>query len=218
MPADPVQAIGIFGGTFDPVHLGHLRAALEVREALALTQVRFVPSGVPPHRAAPHASTRQRLAMLRAAIAGEPAFRLDDREVRRPGPSFMVDTLTTLRAEVGHTPLCLILGMDAFLGLPTWHRWEGLSELAHLVVMHRPGWEWREEQAPFELARQVTQRRTDRPRRLHGGPAGHIMFVPVTPLDISATRIRAASAQGLSARYLVPEPVWELIQTQQIYG
>lgn len=213
-----MQATGIFGGTFDPVHLGHLRAALEVREALALDSVRFVPCGIPPHRVTPHASARQRVAMLRAALDGEPAFRLDDREIRRPGPSYMVDTLESLRTELGRAPLCLILGMDAFLGLPSWHRWKSLSELAHIAVMHRPGWAWRPGQAPGELATQVSARLTDEPRVLHEAPAGRIAFVAVTPLDIAASRIRAALAQGRSVRYLVPDGVWQLIQRQHIYG
>jgi len=210
--------IGIFGGTFDPVHFGHLRAALEVREALDLDEVRFVPCGIPPHRVSPHASTRQRLTMLRAAIGDEPAFRLDDREVRRAGPSYMVDTLGSLREDLGRAPLCLILGMDAFLGLPSWHRWQALSNLAHIAVMHRPGWQWRSEQVPPDLAAQVAQRRVDSPRALGQAPAGAIAFVPVTALDISATRIRSALAQGRSARYLLPEAVWEVIQRQHIYG
>ncbi len=132
--------IGIFGGTFDPVHFGHLRPALEVQQALGLDEVRFIPAGQPPHRDMPHATAPQRLSMLQTAIEDQPGFAADEREIQREGPSYMVDTLALLREELGQIPLCLILGYDAFLGLPAWHQWHRLIELAHLVITHRPGW------------------------------------------------------------------------------
>ena len=131
--------IGVFGGTFDPIHYGHLRAALEVKEALELSSVLFLPSSGPPHRRAPIASAAQRLQMVRLAVEGQPGFSVDDREIARGGVSYMVDTLVSLRSELGDTPLCLILGMDAFLGLDRWHRWHDLPGLTHFAVGHRPG-------------------------------------------------------------------------------
>ena len=135
-----MQPIGIFGGTFDPIHFGHLRPAFELSQALKLAEVRFLPAGNPPHRQATLASAEVRLAMVKAAVAGEKRFVVDDREVRRVGASYSVDTLTELRAEFPDRSLCLMLGMDAFLGLPNWHRWRDILDLAHVVVWRRPGW------------------------------------------------------------------------------
>ena len=129
--------IGVFGGTFDPIHFGHLRSALEIGESLRLKEIRFIPCRIPPHRDEPLADPLQRLAMVRAALAGQPEMIADDREIKRDGSSYMVDTLESLRNEFVNDPLCLILGMDAFMELPTWHRWQDLLTLAHLVVMHR---------------------------------------------------------------------------------
>src|SRR5512143_4181715 len=135
-----MQPIGIFGGTFDPIHYGHLRTALELKRALDLERLHFVPAATPPHRAAPCTDAALRLRMVQAAIAGEPGFVADDRELKRPGLSYTFDTLTSFRAEFPDRPLCLLLGMDAFLNLPQWHEWREIPQLAHVVVAHRPGW------------------------------------------------------------------------------
>ncbi len=209
--------IGIFGGTFDPIHFGHLRSALEVREVLGLDEVRFIPCGLPPHRGTPQATASQRLAMVRAALAGEPGFLVDDRELRRVGPSYMVDTLASLRQDYGTRPLCLLLGMDAFLGLEGWHRWQTLSTLAHLVIMHRPGWDWAAERVSTALSRLVAERRSDDPQYLMRQPAGRICFQGVTPLDISSSRLRALCAAGSDPRYLLPDGVRRVIKQQHIY-
>lgn len=208
--------IGIFGGTFDPVHIGHLRPVLEVFQDLALDEVRLIPCHVPPHRAAPVASPMQRLAMLEAAIQGEPGLKVDDRELRRAGPSYTVDTLTSLRAELGdHMPLCLLLGMDAFTGLNTWHRWRDLITLAHIIVMHRPGLL---PPGQGEIAALLAERRTDNAAPLRAHPAGHILLKEVTQLDISATRIRTLVKEGKSARYLLPDGVLEMIKKERVYS
>jgi nicotinate-nucleotide adenylyltransferase len=206
--------IGVFGGTFDPIHLGHLRPALEILEGVGLEEVRFIPCRVPPHRGEPHASPEQRWAMLHAAVWDQPGFCPDDRELRRDGPSYMVDTLASLRTERGETPLCLILGVDALLGLPTWHRWRELVELAHLIVMTRPGWVFQEQ---GELGDFVAKRQIGHPADLRTRPAGRIVFQAVTPLDISATAIRGLIAKGRSPRYLLPDAVWREIQQQRLY-
>lgn len=206
--------IGILGGTFDPIHFGHLRPALDVQQALGLDEVRLVPCRVPPHRAAPAATPEQRLTMLRLAVHGERSLSIDERELKREGPSYMVDTLRSLRDEFGDRPVVLILGMDAFLGLDRWHRWRELVNLCHLAVATRPGWLAPEE---GELAALVRERRVDDAAALRSAPMGSIIFTPVTQLEISASRIRALLAAGASPRYLLPAAVLEYINVVGLY-
>ncbi len=210
--------IGVFGGTFDPVHFGHLRPALELYESLGLDELRFVPCGRPPHREPPQARAEDRLAMLRAAVRGQRGFVVDTRELERPGPSYMVDTLQSLRDQFGPgRPLLLLLGLDAFLGLETWHRWERLAELAHLVVAHRPGF------VPADLLQHpglwalVSSSQAEDSGELRDAPAGRVLFCQVTQLDISASGIRRLLAAGRDIRYLVPEAVREIIAARRIY-
>jgi nicotinate-nucleotide adenylyltransferase len=199
---------GVFGGTFDPIHFGHLRTAFELQQTLRLEELRFIPAGNPPHRDVPLADAEARLAMVRAATADQPGFVVDDREVRRAGPSYTVTTLGELRAEFPDRPFCLIVGMDAFLGLPRWHRWREILELAHLVVAHRPGW-----QAPGvgPLGELLVDRGTGRLDDLHDAPAGRILIQPVTQLEISSTDLRGLIVQGRDPRYLMPDPVRDII-------
>jgi nicotinate-nucleotide adenylyltransferase len=207
--------IGILGGTFDPIHFGHLRPALDIQQALGLAEVRLLPCRLPPHRDPPHATAEQRLAMVRLAIAGEASLSIDERELRRDGPSYMVDTLLSLRAEVGdQRPLALLIGMDALHGLDRWHRWREVADLCHLVVATRPGWE-----TPHtgEVAELVRARRVEDAAALRSRPAGTLLFCPVTLLDISASRIRALVASGRSPRYLSPGAVLEYIQMTGLY-
>ncbi len=207
--------LGICGGTFDPVHYGHLRPALEVMDALAPAEIAFVPNAQPPHRDAPGASPAQRLRMLEAAVVGQPGFYVDRRELDREGPSWMVDTLASLREAHPGRSLCLLLGTDAFAGLPGWHRWRDLLSLAHLVVMQRPGWTIPESR---DLERLLGRYRIRDARALHDKPAGCIWLQSVTALDISATRIRTLAATGRNLRYLLPEPVREIIEQEGLYG
>ncbi len=206
--------IGILGGTFDPIHYGHLRPALELLEALELAEVRFVPCRIPAHRATPSVTAEQRLALVRLATADQPGFVADERELRREGPSYMVDTLASLRADFGDTPLCLIVGADAFRDLPTWRRWRELTRWAHLVVMRRPG---APQSLPPALEEFVTPRVIHDPLGLRQKPAGGVLFQPVTQLDISATRIRVLLARGQSPRYLLPEAVLAAIHDRALY-
>lgn len=210
-----LNPMGIFGGTFDPVHYGHLRSAFELLEALELSEVRFLPAGNPPHRDATHADAAMRVAMVRAAIDGEPRFLLDDRELRREGPSYSVDTLLDLRAEYAHRSLCLIIGMDAFLGLPQWHEWREILQLAHLVVAHRPGWRAPESGALGEL---LADRGTGRIADLHESRAGRVYIRAVTQLEISSSAIRELIRAGRTPRYLVPDPVCRLLAESGCYS
>jgi nicotinate-nucleotide adenylyltransferase len=217
MPAAP---IGILGGTFDPIHFGHLRLAQEAGDALKLGQVRLIPSGTPPHRPAPQASAADRLAMARLAVSGNPLLTVDEREMRRGGPCYTVDTLGELRRELGAAqPICLLLGADAFLDFATWRRWHEIFLLAHIVVAHRPGFPvdtWRE-RMPQPLAREYAARALPQPLAVHLAPAGGIAVIPITALDISATAIREGIRAGLSPRYLLPDAVLDYIQEKRLY-
>ena len=206
--------VGVLGGTFDPAHIGHLRTALEVQQACRLATVRLIPCGVPAHRAPPVAPAALRLRMLALAAAGEPRFVVDDREVRRQGVSYSIDTLAELRTESGKAPICLILGADAFLGLPSWRRWRELADLAHLVVMQRP-----DAALPGagELADLLRARRASAVDELAAAPAGCIWLQPVSQLAISASAIRASVAAGGDPKFLVPDAVRDLILDSRCY-
>lgn len=210
-----MHPIGLFGGTFDPIHYGHLRTAFELWQSLRLAEVRFLPTGNPPHRDVTLASAELRLQMVRAAIADQPAFLVDDREVRRTGLSYSVDTLTELRAEFADRSLCLLLGMDAFLGLPHWHRWRELLDLAHVVVAHRPGWK-----APTQgpLGEVMVDRGTGSVRDLHEARAGRVYVHAVTQLEISSTELRQLIVAGRDPRYLVPDSVRAIIRETECYA
>ncbi|MGH8091260.1 MAG: nicotinate-nucleotide adenylyltransferase [Rudaea sp.] len=196
------EPIVILGGTFDPVHIGHLRVALEASEMLG-APVRLMPAHVPPHRPAPVASAAQRVAMLRAALAGQDHLQLDTRELDRSEPSYTVDTLRQMRTEFGASrPLILLLGADAFAGLPTWHDWRELFNLAHVAVMTRPGHDAR---LPTDLEAEVVARRARLAADLRATPSGKVLDLPVTPLEVSASAVRALLAAGRDPRWLVPE-------------
>ncbi len=215
-----LRPVGILGGTFDPVHVGHLRAALEIRDALGLAQVHLVPAQIPPHRSQPVASAAQRLAMLRLAVRGVAGLAVDDRELQRAGPSYTVDTLTDLRAQLGRRPICLLLGDDAFRGLPGWHCWQTLFELAHLVVMQRPPLADDPQPPPAlpaELAQAVRDRWADSAQALADVPAGRVWRQALPPLDISATRVRAVLRAGRSARFLVTDSCLRYIRRHHLY-
>ena len=204
-----MRRIGIQGGTFDPIHFGHLRPALEVLEACALDEVRFIPCAQPVHRDMPQTDAQARLAMVAHAIASVPAFRLDDREIRRSGPSYMVDTLTSLKAEQPKAGFYLILGQDAFLKFETWYQWQKVLDLASLVVTQRPGYvvEVPEALRPYLYTGVLAQM-----------PAqGAVGLLPVTQLAISSTQIRAEIDAGRSIAYLLPEAVIAYIKEHGLY-
>jgi nicotinate-nucleotide adenylyltransferase len=214
------SALGLLGGTFDPVHYGHLRAAEAVRLALRLAEVRLLPAGDPPHRAAPVAPAAHRLAMLELALAEFPGLALDAREIARPGKSYTVLTLEELRAEAPLRPLALIVGVDAFAGLPTWHRWAAIFDLAHIVVVTRPD-------APLPgtpsgpLAALWNERLRRDPAALESRPAGAIYVLPIPPQRVSSTAVRRALAtgpEGIDAvRGMVPPAVLAYIDRNQLY-
>jgi nicotinate-nucleotide adenylyltransferase len=206
--------IGVFGGTFDPVHFGHLRAAQEARELLDLADFRLLPAGTPPHREPPAASAEHRLEMLRLAVESVPDFRVDDREVRRSGRSFMVDTLGELRSIAGRAPLVLVIGQDAANHLDGWHQWRRIFERAHLAIMRRPGanLQWR-----GELMHEMESRLVPDPASLWKRPAGAVVLLEITQLAISSTDIRQQLGSGRSPRFLLPDAVLEYIRHNRLY-
>lgn len=206
--------LALWGGTFDPVHNGHLRMAVELRQWLGAASMRLLPAAAPPHRAAPLASAAQRLAMLELAAAGEPGLVVDGRELGRPGPSWTFDTLVELRDELPGATLVLCLGSDAFLGFTGWHRWQEIMTLAQLAVVERPG-------AGLEQCRQLGRELglavVETPAGLCRGAAGSLLPVRLPVLDISATAIRAQLQRGESIRYLVPDAVLRYIEAHGLY-
>jgi nicotinate-nucleotide adenylyltransferase len=210
-----MSPIGIFGGTFDPIHYGHLRTAFEMLQALRFGEVRFMPCGSPPHRGAPIAGAELRLQMVKVATEGQHGFVVDDRELRRDGPSYSVDTLSALRGEYPLRSIALIIGMDAFLGLPKWYHWREILQLAHIVVAHRPGW-----RAPDmgPLGELLADRGTHRIGDMHQAKSGHIYIHDVTQLEISSSEIRELVAAGRDARFLMPDAVRNVIERSGCYA
>lgn len=212
MTAGPV---GFFGGTYNPIHYGHLRSALELRETLQLAEVRLVPAAQPPHREEPALSAQLRAELVELAVADEPGLYCDKRELEREGPSYTIDSLGELRQELGAAmPLCLIVGADAVAGLDSWRRWRELLDFAHLLVIARPGWEM---PAAGTVADWLQEHLTSTAATLQHNPCGSVMLQELRPLAISSTEIRQLVAAGRSPRYLVPDVVCERIRELGLY-
>ncbi len=212
-----LNVCGILGGTFDPVHLGHVALADAALRQLPLSEVLWLPSGSPGHRALPAADASHRLAMLGLATSGNPRFRIDATELAADMPTYTVHTLIRLRAQLGNAqPLLLLLGADSFLSLPTWLRWRELFDLAHIAVADRPGHRADFSQMPPELAQQF-ERRSVPGERLVASAAGGIARFDMPPLDISASAVRAALAAGQDAAHLLPGAVLAYIETHHLY-
>ena len=210
----PNRTIGIFGGTFDPIHYGHLRTAYELQQAVSLDEVRFIPCGDPPHKNVTAANALQRFEMVEIAIRDHDKFIADDREVIREGASYTVDTLESLRSEYPNASLCLILGMDAFLGLPKWYKWQRILELANIIVAHRPGWR---KPTDGRLQEILMDQGTAFPGELHWHHAGRIYIHAVTQLEIASSRIRDLVQAGNNTRFLLPDAVNEYILNSHCY-
>ncbi|MGH8557045.1 MAG: nicotinate-nucleotide adenylyltransferase [Methylococcales bacterium] len=206
--------IGVMGGTFDPVHFGHLRVAVEVKESLRLKELRLVPCREPAHRPMPLAPDEMRLLMLKRAIMNEPGLLVDTRELERCGPSYTYETLYSMREEFSGDALGLILGIDAFCGLQSWFQWRELPKLAHFIVLHRPGHQAR---MPEALSRLNLFRVLDRAEDIDGYETGCVFFQKISQLEISSTAIREIIRRNKNPRYLLPETVIELIMEQHLY-
>ena len=205
-----MKTVAIFGGTFDPIHFGHLRTALELKQNLKLDEMRLIPCHVPAHRTQPHYSAQDRLRMVELAVAPEPELSCDSREIEREGVSYMADTLAILRDELGdQISLILVVGMDSFLSLPSWHEWEEIPQLAHIIVAARPG-----ASGPTQgiMERFLHAREATDIAELKASGFGRVLVQRMTPLAISSTHIRALIQQKLSPRYLLPESVWDYME------
>ncbi|MBD5770209.1 nicotinate-nucleotide adenylyltransferase [Marinomonas colpomeniae] len=205
----------VMGGTFDPVHNGHLRTAVEVLDRYKYSSLTLVPCFQPVHKNQPRVTPSQRLAMVKLAISSHSLLSVDSREIDREGPSYTVDTLRDIRAEIGpNEPLVMVLGMDSFLSLPTWHRWQELTQYAHLLVVSRPGWE---PDFISELSSFCENYRASSPHELQCAPSGLVWFETLTPLGISSSMIRVLARKCESIAYLLPEPVQKYIEQHQLY-
>ncbi len=212
-----LMPIGIYGGTFDPIHYGHLRPNLELCERFNMREVRFIPALLPPHRDRPATSARLRQQMVALAIASEPLFVLDKRELQRGGPSYMVDTLKSLRLDFPQQPLCLLLGMDAFMGINQWYHWQELLDYAHIIVSQRPDTDFEHQQNWPEEVRQFYQSNKADTGAINALLCGKISLQAVTQLAISATDIRNRLKNNQSVRYLMPDSVINLIKYEKLY-
>lgn len=207
--------IGLFGGTFDPIHIGHLRISLELKQALALDEMRMVPCHIPPHRGATQATAEQRAAMVKLAIKECDEFEFEALELRNPEPSYSVHTLEELRKQLGEeVSLCLAMGMDSLITMSSWYRWRDILELAHIIVAARPGWEIPTSGEMADYLQQHQGQAMDLKKRSRGC----IVVQALTLLPIASTHIRELVAQGKSARYLVTDSVWDFIQQNKLYG
>ncbi len=213
-----MQTIGLLGGTFNPIHFGHLRMAQELAESLSLHEVKFIPSANPPHKPLPPVSAEHRAAIVQLAIADNPQFQLDDRELNRAGASYTVDTLESLRSEIGdETSLILIMGSDAFTKFNTWHRWQEIIKLCHIALVQRPV-PTNKNVLTKELETFLHNHYTEHADDLHDTSAGLITMQAITPLEISSTAIRQALQLKHSARYLIPDSVLDYIAAKQLYS
>ncbi|MBF0470352.1 MAG: nicotinate-nucleotide adenylyltransferase [Gammaproteobacteria bacterium] len=224
-PLTAVKALtGVMGGTFDPIHHGHLRIAVELCQKLQLEECLLLPSATPPHRPAPLATATERLEMLTLALEERVCedsltnLRVDGRELQRSGPSYTITTVDALRGEMGEEcALVLLLGSDAFLQFHTWHRWQELRQRVHIAVAHRPGYPLDLQQMAPPLAAWFLEAAANDPMQLRQQRGGKVVTVEVTPLAISSSTIRTMLSRGESIRFLTPHPVWRYINQNGIY-
>ncbi|MFM9834825.1 MAG: nicotinate-nucleotide adenylyltransferase [Methylophilaceae bacterium] len=214
-----MRVTGLLGGTFNPIHFGHLRMAQELANSLQLDEVRFIPSANPPHKSTPEVSAKHRAEMVKVAIADNPLFKLDEREMQREGASYTIDTLISLREELGSkTAICLFMGSDAFIHLNTWHRWQELLDYCHIVLVQRPNLSAEHPKLPEALETLLHEHYTENTIDLATKSAGLVHMQKITALDISSTKIRTMLQNRESPRYLMPENILTFIQQHQLYS
>lgn len=208
------KPIGLLGGTFDPIHIGHLRMALEIQEIFQLEKIHVIPCYEPVHRPHPCASPEQRFEMVKCAVQDMPNFIADPREIKRAKSSYTIDTITEMRHEMPNTPLCLLLGVDAFLDFPNWHRYEKILECAHLIIAHRPNYHLPTEGLIADLLKVRLDNNSINMREKLGGK---IWLQPITALEISSSTIRSQLSNKKNPKYLVPDVIYQYIKQYEIY-
>ncbi|MBV1914117.1 MAG: nicotinate-nucleotide adenylyltransferase [Pseudomonadales bacterium] len=211
----PPSVVAFMGGTFDPIHFGHLRMAIELKQALAADQFRLIPCGDPYHKNRSVSAASERFEMLELALGENSGLLLDDRELNRDGPTYSYDTLVSLRQELGdEISLVMVMGMDSFLSLPQWHCWQQLTELGHILVVHRPG----SELEPCEPLREWYEaHKTNQLNDLRNHSSGYVSDLKMTMLDISSSQIRGLLSDGQSPQYLLPDSVLGYIEQNNLY-
>jgi nicotinate-nucleotide adenylyltransferase len=210
-----VQGLAILGGTFDPIHCGHIASAKAVRKSLGVPRLKLVPSFIPPHRAVPGSTAEQRLAMLKMAIEDDDGLEVDDRELARQGISYTVDTLDSFRSELGQTvPLYFVLGFDSYCTLPEWMRWQEITRKCHLVVLARPGYE---DEIPAQIVRWSKDKIVEEPKHLRNRACGGILAVNLVQVDVSATVLRKNFREGLRPTGKMPEKVIDYAIENDLY-
>ena len=213
MPKSPLV---LFGGTFDPIHFGHLRTALELLEVLNVPQINLVPTGEPVHKLSTGASAVERFEMVRLAVESEPALVADDCELFFDERCYTINTLTKKRAEVGEDlPIILVMGMDSLLGIKSWSQWQQLTDHCHLLIVARPGYE---PEFDSELQSFIDQHKVEDLTELSLRPSGYLAMHQLTPMNVSATQVRKMIKQGSNPRFLIPDVVWDFIKTERLYG
>lgn len=206
----------LFGGTFDPIHFGHLRTALELQEVLNVPQINLVPTGEPVHKSSTGASAAQRFEMVRLAVESDAALLADDCELVSDEPCYTINTLMKKRAEVGEDlPIVLVMGMDSLLGIKSWSQWQQLTDYSHLLIVARPGYE---PEFDSELHCFIDQHKVEDLNLLNSLPSGHLVMHQLTPMNVSATQVRKIIKQGSNPRFLIPDSVWNFIKHERLYG
>jgi nicotinate-nucleotide adenylyltransferase len=207
-------AIGFLGGTFDPIHFGHLRPAIEIQETIGLKALYFMPNYIAPHKSTSFATPQQRFDMVKLAIQATPRFYVDTQELLRETPNYTIDTLKHLRQEYPNTPLCFIMGMDSLIQFDSWYQYQNILNYCHIIVSHRPGWSPQFNEVVNQL---LQQHQIHDPRILHQQLSGSIYFQKTTQLDISSSEIRELIASNKSIDFLTPQAVCSYIKEQGCY-
>ena len=214
MKINDCAAIGFLGGTFDPIHFGHLRPALEIQQALNLQSLYLLPNYIAPHKQKTLATTAQRIEMVKLAIQDTPEIQINTQELLRSSPSYTIDTLKLLRQQYPDTPICFIMGMDSLINFDSWYQYQDILNYCHLVVSHRPGWDPTFNEIVTGL---LTQHQTQDPALLHRSLAGCIYFQSTSQLAISSSQIRQLLATKQSINFLTPQSVCTYIKEQHCY-